>query len=368
MTAAARAQPAWSEIEIAWDDQRERLATFRRDLHTLVRALEAGPEQDNDEREALTGELAAQGEWWDQVAERLDAVLLEGPSHTVAWIATRRGEDLLINAAPLHVGSTLGALLSAPTATVLTSATLTAANSFDYLRERLGLGEARELVVGSPFDYANAALIYLPADLPEPTVPGYQSSVERVTGQLIAALDGRTLVLFTAYSQLRATYQALKDPLEARQIELLGQRMDGASRGRLLERFRGADRVALMGTTSFWEGVDVVGEALSCLVIARLPFNAPNDPVFEARAEQFEDPFSQYTVPQAILRFRQGFGRLIRSKTDRGVLVVLDRRIRTRAYGQAFLDSLPNCTVQEGPGSRAGAAARDWLSLSNTPS
>ena len=368
LTAAARAQPAWSEIEIAWDDERERLATFRRDLSALVRALEVGAGQDSDEWEALIGELAAQVEVWEQVAERLDAVLLEGPSDTVAWIATRRGEDLVVNAAPLHVGSALGALLSAPTATVLTSATLTAANSFDYLRERLGLGEARELVVGSPFDYASAALLYLPADLPEPAVPGYQSSVERVTGQLIAALDGRTLVLFTAYSQLRATYQALKDPLEARQIELLGQRMDGASRSRLLERFRGADRVALMGTTSFWEGVDVVGEALSCLVIARLPFNAPNDPIFEARAEQFEDPFSQYTVPQAILRFRQGFGRLIRSKSDRGVLVVLDRRIRTRAYGQAFLDSLPGCTVQEGPGSRAGAAARDWLNLSATPS
>jgi predicted DnaQ family exonuclease/DinG family helicase len=364
LTTAARTQPAWSEIEIAWDDQRERMAIFRRDLTALVRALEAGPDQDSDECEALTGELAAQVDLWEQVAERLDAVLLEGPSETVAWIAARRGEDLIVNAAPLHVGSTLGALLSAPVATVLTSATLTAANSFDYLRERLGLGEPRELVVGSPFDYANAALIYLPVDLPEPTVPGYQSSVERVTGQLIAALDGRTLVLFTAYSQLRATYQALKDPLEARQIELLGQRMDGVSRARLLERFRGADRVALMGTTSFWEGVDVVGEALSCLVIARLPFNAPNDPVLEARAEQFDDPFNQYTVPQAILRFRQGFGRLIRSKSDRGVLVVLDRRLRTRAYGQAFLNSLSGCTVQEGPGSRAGAAARDWLAVS----
>src|SRR5262249_37645879 len=138
------------------------------------------------------------------------------------------------------------------------------------------------------------------------------------TGQLIAALDGRTLVLFTAHSQLRATYQALKEPLEARQIELLGQRMEGASRTRLLERFRSAERVALMGTTSFWEGIDVVGEALSCLVMTRLPFNTPNDPVFEARAEQFEDPFAEYAVPQAILRFRQGFGRLIRSKSDRG--------------------------------------------------
>src|SRR5438874_10623258 len=130
-------------------------------------------------------------------------------------------------------------------------------------------------MVGSPFDYERAALVYLPADLPEPNSAGYQSAVERVTGQVIAGLDGRTLVLFTSYSQLRATYQALREPLEARQILLLGQRMDGASRARLLDTFKRGDRVALMGTTSFWEGVDVVGDALSCLVIARLPFSTP---------------------------------------------------------------------------------------------
>ena len=131
-------------------------------------------------------------------------------------------------------------------------------------RERplLSLEEARELMLGSPFDYERSALVYLPTDMPEPNSPGYQQAVERVTGELIAALEGRTLILFTSYSQLRATYQALKAPLESRQVVLLGQRMDGASRSRLLEEFKSGDRVALMGTSSFWEGVDVVGDAV----------------------------------------------------------------------------------------------------------
>jgi DNA polymerase-3 subunit epsilon/ATP-dependent DNA helicase DinG len=128
-----------------------------------------------------------------------------------------------------------------------------------------------------------------------------------------------------------------------------------------LAQFRAGPRAVLLGTSSFWEGVDVVGDALSCLIIARLPFTVPTDPVFSARSEQFPDPFSEYAVPQAVLRFRQGFGRLIRSRRDRGVLVVLDRRIQTKRYGRAFLTSLPECTMRKGTSRQLASAALAWL-------
>jgi DNA polymerase-3 subunit epsilon/ATP-dependent DNA helicase DinG len=362
LSAASRAQPAWSDIEIEWDQHNQRLLRLIRDLGQLLVLLETSKDR-SEEWEELSGELAVQTSFWESARERLWDILADLDRSIVAWLTVGRNDEVYVNAAPLHVGEHLReGLFADKECVVLTSATLTAERSFRYVRERLGIEDARELMLGSPFDYERSALVYLPTDLPEPNSPGYQQSVERITGELIAALEGRTLVLFTSYSQLRATYQSLKAPLESRQIVLLGQRMDGASRARLLESFKNGDRVALMGTTSFWEGVDVVGEALSCLVMARLPFTTPSDPVFQARSEGFEDPFGEYAVPQAILRFRQGFGRLIRSRSDRGIVVVLDGRIRSRAYGRAFLASLPGCVVREGPGSQAARASREWLS------
>jgi Rad3-related DNA helicase len=159
---------------------------------------------------------------------------------------------------------------------------------------------------------------------------------------------------------LRATYKAISQPLGEEGIAVLGQGLDG-SRRQLLETFKAGEKIVLLGTRSFWEGIDVVGEALSCLVIARLPFDVPTDPIFAARSETFEDSFGQYAVPQTILRFRQGFGRLIRSKTDRGVVVVLDRRLLTRSYGRLFLNALPPCTVRRGPLHDLPMMAARWI-------
>jgi Rad3-related DNA helicase len=155
----------------------------------------------------------------------------------------------------------------------------------------------------------------------------------------------------------------VRDQLASQHVSLLGQGIDESSRTRLLEAFRRGTRVALFGTNAFWEGIDVVGDALSCVVVARLPFAVPSDPVYAARAEQFDDPFNQYAVPQAVLRLKQGFGRLIRSRADRGAVVVLDRRLVTRFYGQVFLRSLPSCTIKQGPISRTGSEIEDWLDL-----
>ena len=176
---------------------------------------------------------------------------------------------------------------------------------------------------------------------------------------LCAATERRALVLFTTYNPLQTTCRAA-GRLERAGVLVLGQRIDGNPR-QLLDRFRANPKSVILGTSSFWEGVDVVGDALSVLVITKLPFAVPTDPVFAARSEQFDDPFLGYAVPGAILRFKQGFGRLIRSAQDRGVCVVLDRRVLSKRYGRAFVDSLPPCGEVRGPIDGLGHGAADWL-------
>jgi len=180
--------------------------------------------------------------------------------------------------------------------------------------------------------------------------------------QLCRATGGRALVLFTAYTQLRQTAQAIATPLAEDGI-LVYEQGEGASPHTLLETFRSAEKAVLLGTRAFWEGVDVIGEALSVLVIAKLPFDVPSDPIVAARSETFEDPFNQYQLPEAILRFRQGFGRLIRSQSDRGVVAILDKRILSKRYGHAFIESLPSCTLQIGSLDGLPRAAAHWLNL-----
>jgi DNA polymerase-3 subunit epsilon/ATP-dependent DNA helicase DinG len=167
-------------------------------------------------------------------------------------------------------------------------------------------------------------------------------------------------VLFTSYSQLRNTANAIRDRLGEDDIRLLEQG-GGGSRAHLLESFKSIDRCVLFGTRSFWEGIDVTGESLSCVVIAKLPFDVPDDPIFSARSETYEDGFNEYSLPNAILRFRQGFGRLIRTRTDRGVVVCMDRRLLTKSYGQEFVRSLPECTRRQGTLAELPEVARRWI-------
>jgi DNA polymerase-3 subunit epsilon/ATP-dependent DNA helicase DinG len=167
-------------------------------------------------------------------------------------------------------------------------------------------------------------------------------------------------VLFTSYAQLKSTAQAIRDPLAHAGVDVYDQ-SDGSSRTTLLDSFKTSEGGVLLGTKSFWEGVDVPGEALSVLVIVKLPFDVPSDPIIAARAETFERPFDEYTVPEAVLKFRQGFGRLIRTRSDRGVVAVFDRRILTKQYGRIFRDSLPHCAVKVGPLAQLPREAARWV-------
>ena len=243
---------------------------------------------------------------------------------------------------------------------ILTSATLSTDQGFAYVKQRLGVVDARELGLGSPFDYKRSTLVLLPTDIPEPNQAGYAAALQESIIDLVRASEGRALVLFTSHAALRTAYNGVKRPLEEQKILVLGQGIDGTPK-QLLGALRDSHRTVVLGAASFWEGVDVTGEALSLLVVTRLPFAVPSDPVYQARSELFDMPFEQYAVPQAILRFKQGFGRLIRRKTDRGVIAVLDRRLRTKQYGESFIRSLPPCTLREAPMRELSDEVAAWL-------
>lgn len=366
LTAELRLDAGWREVEATWEALHAPLFVLADGLARLTRLLD-GLGEEFEDREDLTMDVT--------LAERANATIrltasaaVERPDpEMVYWIASGNGRERVgLYAAPLQVGSRLEeALYGAKRTVVLTSATLATAGSFQFINSRLGLEAPRELLVSSPFDYANNVLLYLTDDVPEPASPGYQKTVNEAIVAACRATEGRALVLFTSHSALQATYRAVKDPLERLGILVLGQRIDGNPR-QVLDRFRSNPRAVILGTSSFWEGVDIVGEALSLLVMTKLPFAVPTDPIFAARSELVDNPFSDFAVPNAILRFKQGFGRLIRGEQDRGICAILDRRIVTKRYGRAFIDSLPPCTVQRGPVADLGPSAAAWLATTRT--
>jgi len=273
--------------------------------------------------------------------------LLESEDHnTVFWIERRRsGRDKLnisIQATPIDVGPVLRECLWSKLETaVLTSATLAVGGRFEYIQRRLGIEHARESVLPSHFDYQSQALFYVPPDLPDPRTPQFGVKAAERIRKLLEITRGRAFVLFTSYAQMRDIYQRLLGEVDFPML-LQGD----APKSALLEEFRLTPNCVLFATSSFWQGVDVQGEQLSCVIIDRLPFAVPSDPVVAARIKAIDaeggNAFFQYQVPAAVITLKQGFGRLIRSLHDRGLLVLLDNRILKKQYGRVFVESLPN--------------------------
>ncbi|MCJ7625538.1 MAG: hypothetical protein MUO76_18755 [Anaerolineaceae bacterium] len=362
---STRTLPVWEEVEIVWDTAQETLQLLLNLLSQIHQSIgELGGSMSEELFDSLDG-VAYIYRRLTEIEINLSAFVGKGDPMSIYWAEIPPiGTQVALHIAPLHVGSLMEEYLwHEKSCIILTSATLTTHNGFDYLRNRLNADEADELLLGSPFDFETSALLCLVKDIPEPTDKNnYQRAVEDIIINVSKATGGKMLVLFTSYVQLKKTSQAISPVLEDTGIFVYEQGK-GASPNSLLENFRSAEKAVLLGTRAFWEGVDIPGEALSVLVIVKLPFDVPSDPIIAARAETFDNPFNEYNLPEAVLRFRQGFGRLIRTQSDRGAVIIMDKRVLTKSYGRAFIDSLPQCTSSIGSMHNLPAEVTSWLNL-----
>ena len=369
LVSAVRTEPLWDEVMRSWDNLNKPLHTIGKNIKRLAEAMiELNNEYEIDDIEMVVQSLATALRGLEENRSNIDSIIADPDEAHIYWAETHK-DRLSLHAAPLHVGPLVEQFVFSEKETVvLTSATMQTAPAFGtqqpdfgYIRERLHAQHAVELSVGSPFNYRKNALLYLVTDMPEPNQPGYDRKVSQAIIDTAATLGGRTMVLFTSYRQLKETADAIREPLGQEGIEVLAQ-LQGSSRQQLTQRFKepGA-RAVLLGTKSFWEGVDVPGEALQAVLLVKIPFDVPSDPVFSARSETFDNSFFEYSIPEAILRWRQGFGRLIRRQSDEGVVLILDKRVISKRYGSAFVESLPDCTTIRQPSTRINELLVRWF-------
>jgi DNA polymerase-3 subunit epsilon/ATP-dependent DNA helicase DinG len=347
---ATRIQPSWGDVEVAWDDTQQALQLLITTLGKIIQGLAEITSVLADDDEELYSTLSNIYRRLNEYNNHINALVFDPEPDRVYWAEAQSDRKRLsLHAAPLHIGPLMEHYLwREKAAVILTSATLTTAGEFDYLRGRLNAEDAYELALGSPFDYETSTLLYLVNDIPEPNDrQGHLRAIIKGLIDLGKATGGRTLALFTSYDQLRRTSNAIS-PILAKYDIVTYEQGAGASPHSLLETFRNSERAVLLGTRAFWEGVDVPGEALSSLLIAKLPFAVPSDPIIAARSETFEDPFYQYQLPEAILR---------------GVVAIFDRRVLSKQYGRYFIESLPSCTVRSGSLIDLGDAAQQWLNI-----
>ncbi|MBZ0279668.1 MAG: DEAD/DEAH box helicase family protein [Anaerolineae bacterium] len=363
ITVDMRSDGSLGIVEQKWRELKEYFEVIGDAMSRLTEGMERIKTYNIPAYDDLLNSAGAAARYLNEVKSELHTILAEPADNVIYWVNTgQAGGYASLHRAPLHIGTMVDqALWQGKDTVIMTSATLRTDNNFNFIQHRLRADDFETIEVGSPFDYQTSTLLYIPNDIPDPNDRvAYQQAVERGLIELAAALNGRVLGLFTSYTQLRQTAQAITPRLALGNITVYDQ-IDGSNRNAMLDGFKANERAVLLGTRSFWEGVDIPGDSLSALVITRLPFSVPTDPIFAARSETYSNPFNDYNLPDAILRFRQGFGRLIRTQTDRGVVAVFDRRILSKSYGPNFLESLPDCTVQYGALQALPSAAQKWV-------
>ncbi|MFK3958754.1 ATP-dependent DNA helicase DinG [Guptibacillus hwajinpoensis] len=353
--------PTWEAIQEA----AHRLVFYLKDLDKGLKKVEKELDLKEDEltREQLNTSADFKGIHASVLEElsKVDYLLLTESENDVKWVEIDPKGSLnsaFLFSRPVEVGSLLSSdYFGKKKSILLTSATLTVRNSFDFIINRLGLEEFGPLIhqYHSPFDYSEQARLMIPTDLPMIKDVSDNQFVDHITEAILRiarVTRGRMLVLFTSYDMLKKAHHRMKELIVHDELTLISQGVDSGSRVRLTKNFKESEEAILFGTSSFWEGVDIPGEDLSCLIIVRLPFSPPDNPVFQARSEQLKqsggNPFMELSLPEAIIRFKQGFGRLVRSQRDRGAVFVFDRRIISTRYGRSFVKSLPDVPLMKG--------------------
>ena len=320
-------------------------------LHQGLKKMVQGAQTDDDQQE-----ISAHLHRCHQLSEDLDLMIDHTHADYVYWINSSRRSRfnrITLNATPVNVSQGLEEhLFGEIDSIIMTSATLATNRNFSYFKQRVGLSDCRELIAGSPFDYLKQVEIHIPKHMPDPrSGDEYTQAAITQIKHYLKMTHGKAFVLFTSYRMMDEVYEEIIPYLE--QLEIASFKQGGGlSRSAMLNAFRRDTNSVLFGTSSFWEGVDVQGESLSNVIITRLPFEVPTHPVIEARVKQIEErggnSFMEFSLPEAIIRFKQGFGRLIRTTTDTGIIVILDARIKTKFYGKQFLNSLPQCKMITG--------------------
>ena len=354
--------PALEGMILIGDDIRFQISSINESLTNTSRTLEKY--ENNRNVSEILGDIQHTQNSIIEINELLKHFLVERTDEYVYWVAADNNPDYAtLSGAPIEVSERLNnELFEQDFSVVITSATLSTDGGFDHIKQRLGINPEHELLLGSPFPYEDLATVVIPSDIPDPRDPFYEEKVaENIYNAAIAA-GGRTMALFTSYSSLRSVFRLLKEKYSDEHLDILAQGMSGTPR-QLIERIKRHPETVLLGTSSFWEGIDVRGDSLQVLIITRLPFEVPTDPVYSARSERYANPFIEYALPNAIIRFRQGFGRLVRSNQDRGTVFILDSRVVNSRYGHRFIKALPKMEIKRPESQEVEHVVSAWLGI-----
>jgi DNA polymerase-3 subunit epsilon/ATP-dependent DNA helicase DinG len=362
ITSTTRKQPIWSDFEIQWQNSDNILLNLINQLEEMNVVLEDLDDNEINNYSSLKNSFGNLISQLVDIRNNYAELILNPKDDYVYWISFNLNKkDIFFNSAPLNVSDILEEnIYLKKDSVILTSATLSTNGKFEHIRNRIGPSDADELLLDSPFDYFNSSLLCVPGDLPELFHPNYMQFLSDSISKSTIAVGGSTLALFTSHELLRKSSKLVRPVLESNGISCLVQGVDGTP-AQLIKKFINNPKSILMGTNSFWEGIDLPGDLLKLLILSKLPFTPPNEPIFQARSELYENPFFEYAVPQAVLRLRQGFGRLIRTIDDRGVVIILDKRIISKKYGENFINSLPDLKIDRSNLNQIPDVIKKWF-------